>query len=152
MQSGGNYYGDSLAALLPRKKARLYLWKNSGHLLKRMCLIIWMKTALHWELQIMIKQRHGYSRCSKVARPTSALTKKTTVFNWAFGHETVRLKISEKFRGLQAGSELHFLRDWDKDSADEFAPYILAGPNGCGKSNVLRVLKIIMCRLLFQLP
>ncbi|MDP1665792.1 MAG: restriction system-associated AAA family ATPase [Methylobacter sp.] len=60
----------------------------------------------------------------------------------------LRLKLNEPFRSLQAGFELHFLREWDRsESADvsdrEFAPYILAGPNGSGKSNVLEVLAAI---------
>lgn len=59
----------------------------------------------------------------------------------------LRLKIGEKFRCLQAGFEVHFLREWDKDSAGDFAPYILAGPNGCGKSNVLEVLAAIFYQL-----
>jgi len=59
----------------------------------------------------------------------------------------LRLKIGEPFRCLQAGFELYFLREWDKESADEFAPYILAGPNGSGKSNVLEVLAAIFYQL-----
>ena len=59
----------------------------------------------------------------------------------------LRLKINEPFRCLQAGFELHFLRDWDKSSAGDFAPYILAGPNGSGKSNVLEVLAAIFYQL-----
>ncbi|MGZ8172611.1 restriction system-associated AAA family ATPase [Methylobacter sp.] len=64
----------------------------------------------------------------------------------------VRLKIDEPFRSLQAGFELHFLREWDRtedtNATDrEFAPYILAGPNGSGKSNVLEVLAAIFYHL-----
>ena len=60
----------------------------------------------------------------------------------------LRLKLDEPFRSLQAGFELHFLREWERsDNTDaanrEFAPYILAGPNGSGKSNVLEVLAAI---------
>lgn len=59
----------------------------------------------------------------------------------------LRLKIDEPFRCLQAGFELHFLREWDRESAGDFAPYILAGPNGSGKSNVLEVLATIFYQL-----
>ena len=59
----------------------------------------------------------------------------------------LRLKIGESFRCLQAGFELHFLREWDKENADEFAPYILAGKNGCGKSNILEVLAAIFYQM-----
>lgn len=60
----------------------------------------------------------------------------------------LRLKLNVSFRSLQAGFELHFLREWDlSDNTDatnrEFAPYVLAGPNGSGKSNVLEVLAAI---------
>ncbi|MDO9047891.1 MAG: restriction system-associated AAA family ATPase [Methylobacter sp.] len=60
----------------------------------------------------------------------------------------LRLKLNEPFRSLQAGFELHFLREWDRSENSgvtdrEFAPYILAGPNGSGKSNVLEVLAAI---------
>lgn len=73
----------------------------------------------------------------------------------------LRLKIGENFRSLQAGFELHFVVDWDRESdyggkALEFAPYILAGPNGSGKSNVLEVLAAIFyhmeCLYLENLP
>ncbi|BBO89625.1 restriction system-associated AAA family ATPase [Desulfosarcina ovata] len=68
----------------------------------------------------------------------------------------LRLHIGEPFRCLQAGFELHFLREWDRDSADPFAPYVLAGPNGCGKSNILEVLAAIFyqmeCQYLTYLP
>jgi len=59
----------------------------------------------------------------------------------------LRLKIGDPFRCLQAGFEMHFLRDWDRDSTDGFAPYVLAGPNGSGKSNVLEVLAAIFYQL-----
>lgn len=59
----------------------------------------------------------------------------------------LRLKIGEPFRCLQAGFELHFLLEWDRESADVFAPYVLAGPNGSGKSNVLEVLAAIFYQL-----
>lgn len=56
-----------------------------------------------------------------------------------------RLKITDTagFRSLQAGFEIHFLREWNYTEAGEFNPYILAGPNGSGKSNVLEVLAAI---------
>ncbi|MFO7556804.1 MAG: restriction system-associated AAA family ATPase [Desulfobacterales bacterium] len=59
----------------------------------------------------------------------------------------LRLKIGEPFRCLQAGFEMHFLRDWDRGSAEDFAPYVLAGPNGSGKSNVLELLAAIFYQL-----
>lgn len=56
----------------------------------------------------------------------------------------IRLEIGEKFRGLQAGFELHFLRERDSEAiTNDFTPYVLAGPNGSGKSNVLEVLAAI---------
>ncbi|MFD0589413.1 restriction system-associated AAA family ATPase [Paenibacillus sp. GCM10027627] len=57
----------------------------------------------------------------------------------------IRLKITDPmgFRSLQAGFEVHFLREWNYAEVDEFNPYILAGPNGSGKSNVLEVLAAI---------
>jgi len=73
----------------------------------------------------------------------------------------LRLKIGETFRSLQAGFEVAFLQQWDRDqtmqSPDlEFAPYILAGPNGSGKSNVLEALAAIFyhmeCMYLENLP
>ena len=62
----------------------------------------------------------------------------------------LRLKIGEPFRCLQAGFELHFLREWDRDRTDDFAPYVLAGPNGCGKSNILEVLAAIFYQMELQ--
>lgn len=59
----------------------------------------------------------------------------------------LRMQINEPFRCLQAGFELHFLREWDRESMGEFAPYVLAGPNGSGKSNVLEVLAAIFYQL-----
>lgn len=55
----------------------------------------------------------------------------------------LRLKINSKFRALQAGFEIRFLRECDYDKAYEFNPYVLAGPNGSGKSNVLEALAAI---------
>lgn len=54
----------------------------------------------------------------------------------------IRLKLNEKFRSLQAGFEVHFLREWD-DEADAFNPYCLVGRNGSGKSNILEALASI---------
>ncbi len=63
----------------------------------------------------------------------------------------LRLKIEEPFRSLQAGFELHFLREWDRaQPLDPTAPYVLAGPNGSGKSNVLEVLGAIFYHLACQ--
>jgi len=60
----------------------------------------------------------------------------------------LRLKIDESFRSLQAGFEMHFLREWERsESFDPAAPYVLAGPNGSGKSNVLEVLAAIFYHL-----
>ncbi|MEK3705478.1 restriction system-associated AAA family ATPase [Paenibacillus sp. FSL R7-0198] len=61
----------------------------------------------------------------------------------------LRLKITDPngFRSLQAGFEVHFLRDWNYAEAREFNPYILAGPNGSGKSNILEVLGAIFYHL-----
>lgn len=60
----------------------------------------------------------------------------------------LRLKIHEPFRSLQAGFELHFMREWDlSEHPDNSAPYVLAGPNGSGKSNVLEVLAAIFYHL-----
>lgn len=55
----------------------------------------------------------------------------------------IRLKLNEPFRSLQAGFEVHFLREWDYDRATEFNPYCLVGRNGSGKSNVLEALAAI---------
>jgi len=73
----------------------------------------------------------------------------------------LRLKVDDAFRSLQAGFELDFLQEWDRESVIQsgdldFAPYILAGPNGSGKSNVLEVLAAIFyhmeCMYLENLP
>src|SRR5881396_3797602 len=55
----------------------------------------------------------------------------------------LRLKLGVPFRSLEAGFEVHFLREWDRDRFDEFHPYCLAGRNGSGKSNVLEALAAI---------
>ncbi len=52
----------------------------------------------------------------------------------------LRLKLNVPFRGLAAGFEIHFLREWDHARCFEFHPYCLAGLNGSGKSNVLEAL------------
>lgn len=64
----------------------------------------------------------------------------------------IRLKLGDKFRSLQAGFELHFLREWDHSDVNdlaefEFAPYVLSGRNGSGKSNVLEALGAIFYHL-----
>lgn len=51
------------------------------------------------------------------------------------------------FRSLPEGFEMYFLRDFDYDAAMEFNPYILAGLNGSGKSNVLEALAEIFFHL-----
>jgi len=55
----------------------------------------------------------------------------------------LRLKLNERFRSLQPGFEVHFLREWDYDKASEFNPYCLVGRNGSGKSNILEALAAI---------
>ena len=55
----------------------------------------------------------------------------------------LRLKLNDKFRSLQPGFEMHFLREWDYDKASEFNPYCLVGRNGSGKSNILEALAAI---------
>jgi len=59
----------------------------------------------------------------------------------------LRLKISSGFRSLPKGFELYFLRDFDYKEANDFNPYILAGRNGSGKSNVLEALAEIFYHL-----
>lgn len=59
----------------------------------------------------------------------------------------LRLKINSKFRSLPKGFELYFLRDFDYKDADDFNPYIFAGRNGSGKSNVLEALAEIFYHL-----
>ncbi|OLN32601.1 restriction system-associated AAA family ATPase [Desulfosporosinus metallidurans] len=58
----------------------------------------------------------------------------------------LRLKINDPngFRSLNQGFTVDFLRNQNnKDNDTEFNPYILAGPNGCGKSNILEALAAI---------
>ena len=66
----------------------------------------------------------------------------------------LRLKLNESYRSLQAGFELHFFEEWERNDSEpldisvlKFAPFILAGPNGSGKSNVLEVLAAIFYHL-----
>lgn len=55
----------------------------------------------------------------------------------------LRLKLKTDFRSLQAGFEVHFLRDFDKAKMWDFMPYCLVGRNGSGKSNILEALAAI---------
>lgn len=61
----------------------------------------------------------------------------------------IRLKINQNngFRSLKKGFEIFFLRDFHFNQATEFNPYILAGNNGSGKSNVLEALAEIFFHL-----
>ncbi len=59
----------------------------------------------------------------------------------------LRLKIQSGFRSLPKGFEMYFLRDFDYGEATDFNPYILAGMNGSGKSNVLEALAEIFYHL-----
>lgn len=61
----------------------------------------------------------------------------------------LRLKIrdEEGFRSLNKDFEIFFLRDFDYKYAKVFNPYILAGSNGSGKSNVLEALAEIFFHL-----
>lgn len=55
----------------------------------------------------------------------------------------LRLKLNTDFRSLQAGFEVHFLRDFDKAKMWDFMPYCMVGRNGSGKSNILEALAAI---------
>ncbi len=55
----------------------------------------------------------------------------------------LRLKLNTKFRSLQPGFEVHFLRNFDKKKMWDFMPYCLVGRNGSGKSNILEALAAI---------
>lgn len=61
----------------------------------------------------------------------------------------IRLKITDPkgFRSLQSGFEHHFRTDWDLQEEQEFAPFVCAGRNGSGKSNLLEVLAAIFFQL-----
>lgn len=70
----------------------------------------------------------------------------------------LRLKITDPrgFRSLQAGFEYHFRTEWNLQEEDGFAPFVCAGRNGSGKSNLLEVLAAIFyhleCMYLVKLP
>ena len=61
----------------------------------------------------------------------------------------IRLKINQPngFRSLKKGFEMYFLRDFHYQDATDFNPYVLAGTNGSGKSNVLEALAEIFFHL-----
>lgn len=64
----------------------------------------------------------------------------------------LRLKItdSQGFRSLQSGFEYVFRRQWDlqdETSQEGFAPFVCAGANGSGKSNLLEALAAIFYQL-----
>ncbi len=70
----------------------------------------------------------------------------------------LRLKITDPngFRSLQADFEHHFRTEWDLQEKLSFAPFVCAGPNGNGKSNLLEVLAAIFfhidCLYMEKLP
>ncbi len=70
----------------------------------------------------------------------------------------LRLKITDPkgFRSLQAGFEYHFRTEWGLQEENGFAPFVCAGRNGSGKSNLLEVLAAIFyhleCMYLVNLP
>lgn len=61
----------------------------------------------------------------------------------------LRLKINQPngFRSLKKGFEIYFLRDFHYQDATTFNPYVLAGTNGSGKSNILEALAEIFFHL-----
>lgn len=61
----------------------------------------------------------------------------------------LRLKITDPngFRSLQAGFEYYFRTEWDLQEDHGFAPFVCAGRNGSGKSNLLEVLAAIFYHL-----
>lgn len=61
----------------------------------------------------------------------------------------IRLKINDErgFRSLKKGFEINFQSDFDDFESNEFYPYVLAGQNGSGKSNVLEALAEIFYHL-----
>lgn len=65
----------------------------------------------------------------------------------------LRLKITDEdgFRSLHSGFELHFRTERIlHDEGDEFAPFVCAGRNGSGKSNLLEALAAIFYQLELQ--
>lgn len=65
----------------------------------------------------------------------------------------LRLKLTdpEGFRSLQCGFEQHFRTEWSRqnelDAGTDFAPFVCAGRNGSGKSNLLEALAAIFYQL-----
>ena len=61
----------------------------------------------------------------------------------------LRLKITDPsgFRSLQAGFEYYFRTEWDLQDEQGFAPFVCAGRNGSGKSNLLEILAAIFYHL-----
>jgi len=61
----------------------------------------------------------------------------------------LRLKITDPkgFRSLQAGFEYRFRSEWDLQEEQGFAPFVCAGRNGSGKSNLLEALAAIFYQL-----
>lgn len=59
----------------------------------------------------------------------------------------IRLNIHDGFRSLKPEFELCFLNKLDYEIAEEFNPYVFAGLNGSGKSNVLEALAAIFYHL-----
>jgi len=68
----------------------------------------------------------------------------------------LRIKIIDPagFRSLPCGFEHYFRDEWTLQdeplNTDSFAPFVCAGPNGCGKSNLLEVLAAIFFQLEVQ--
>lgn len=68
----------------------------------------------------------------------------------------LRLKITDPvgFRSLPAGFEHHFRTEWSLQDelakGDDFAPFVCAGRNGSGKSNLLEALAAIFFQLEIQ--
>ena len=61
----------------------------------------------------------------------------------------LRLKINQEngFRSLQKDFEMFFLQEENENEATAFNPYVFAGKNGSGKSNVLEALSEIFYHL-----